>query len=88
MSYSATICFKTIKYKELYNFFGSLKAFCRANFDQIAKDNFIFMPTIDREHMLQQDSQYAKQQLDRAMNKCSSKSLARKRSYFSVKVTV
>lgn len=66
MSYSATICFKTIKYKELYKFFGSLKAFCKVNFDQIAKDNFIFMPTIDREHMLEQDSQYAKQQLDRA----------------------
>ena len=66
MSYSATICFKTIEYKELYKFFGSLKAFCKVNFDQIAKDNFIFMPTIDREHMLEQDSQYAKQQLNRA----------------------
>lgn len=66
MSYSATICFKTVKHKELYKFFGSLKAFCKANFDQIAKDNFIFMPTIRKGHMLEQDSQYAKEQLDRA----------------------
>lgn len=66
MSYSATICFKTVKHKELYKFFSSLKAFCKANFDQTAKDNFIFMPTINRDYMLAQDSQYAKEQLDRA----------------------
>lgn len=66
MSYSATICFKTVEHKELYKFFGSLKAFCKANFEQTAKDNFIFMPTINRDYMLKEDSRYAKEQLDRA----------------------
>ncbi len=66
MSYSATINFKTIKEGELYDFLKKIKDACKSNFAKIAQDNFIFMPSINKDYLLKNDSDYAKEQLDRA----------------------
>lgn len=66
MSYSATICFKTVKENELYPFLKKIKDTCKEKFDEIAKDEFIFMPSINKNYLLKNDSEYAKEQLDRA----------------------
>lgn len=65
MSYSATICFKTVKGNELYSFLKKIKDACKEKFDDIAKDNFLYMPSINRDYLLKKDSEYAKEQLDR-----------------------
>lgn len=46
MSYSAQINFKVIKEGELYAFFKKIKDTCKEKFDEIADDNFIYMPSI------------------------------------------
>lgn len=66
MSYYATINFKTVKEGELYGFLKQIKDACKAKFDKIAKDNYIFMPSINKDYLLKNDSEYAKDQLDRA----------------------
>ena len=66
MSYSATINFKTVKEGELYDFLKQIKDACKEKFDEIAKDEFIFMPSINKDYMLKNDSEWAKEQLDRA----------------------
>lgn len=66
MSYSAEINFKTVKEGELYAFFKQIKDACKAKFDEIAKDNFTYMPSISKDYLLKNDSEYAKDQLDRA----------------------
>jgi hypothetical protein len=66
MSYSATICFKTVKENEIYSFLKKIKDTCKKKFDEIAKDEFIFMPSINKNYLLKNDGEYAKEQLDRA----------------------
>lgn len=66
MSYSATINFKTVKEGELYGFLKQIKDACKAKFDEIAEENYIFMPSINKDYLLKNDSEYAKEQLDRA----------------------
>ena len=66
MSYSATINFKTVKEGELYGFLKRIKDACKAKFAEIAEDNYIFMPSINKDYLLKNDSEYAKDQLDRA----------------------
>ena len=66
MSYNATINFKTVKEGELYAFLKKIKDTCKEKFDEIAEDNYIFMPSINKEYLLKNDSEYAKDQLDRA----------------------
>lgn len=66
MSYSATINFKTVKEGELYAFLKKIKDTCKEKFEEIAKNEFIFMPSINKEYMLKNDSEYAREQLDRA----------------------
>lgn len=66
MSYSATINFKTVKEGELYEFLKKIKDTCKEKFAEIAKDNFIYMPSIKNDYMMKNDSEYAKEQLDRA----------------------
>ena len=66
MSYSAEINFKTVKEGELYGFLKQIKDACKAKFDEIAKDNFTYMPSISKDYLLKNDSEYAKDQLDRA----------------------
>ena len=66
MSYYATINFKTVKEGELYGFLKQIKDACKAKFDEIAKGNYIFMPSINKDYLLKNDSEYAKDQLDRA----------------------
>ena len=66
MSYSATINFKTIKEGELYAFFKKIKDTCKEKFDEIAEDNCIYMPSINKDYLLKNDSEYGKDQLDRA----------------------
>ena len=41
MSYSATICFKTLKEGEVYAFLKKIKDICKEKFDEIAEENFI-----------------------------------------------
>lgn len=66
MSYYATINFKTVKEGELYGFLKQIKDACKAKFAEIAKDNFIYMPSINKDYLLKNDSEYAKDQIDRA----------------------
>ena len=68
MSYSATICFKTIKEGELYSFFKKIKDTCKEKFDDIAKDNFLYMPSVSsmKKRMLEGASDRAKEEADRA----------------------
>lgn len=67
MSYSATICFKTIKEGELYSFFKKIKDTCKEKFDDIAKDNFLYMPSVsfNRKRMLEGATDRAKEEVDR-----------------------
>jgi hypothetical protein len=65
MSYSAQINFKVIKEGELYAFFKKIKDTCKEKFDEIAEDNFIFMPSIKNDYMMKNDGEWAKEQLDR-----------------------
>lgn len=48
MSYSATINFKMVKEGELYAFLKHIKDACKSKFDEIAEDNYIFMPSINK----------------------------------------
>ena len=66
MSYSATINFKIVKEGELYGFLKQIKDACKSKFNEIAKDEYIFMPSINKDYLLKNDSEYAKDQLDRA----------------------
>lgn len=66
MSYSATINFKTIKEGELYAFFKKIKDTCKDKFDEIAEDEYIYMTSINKDYLLKNDSEYAKDHLDRA----------------------
>ena len=65
MSYNATINFKTVKEGELYGFLKQIKDTCKEKFDEISKDEFIFMPSINKDYLLKNDSEWAKEQLDR-----------------------
>lgn len=68
MSYSATINFKTVKEGELYAFFKKIKDTCKEKFDDIAEDNFIYMPSIHfaNKRTLEGASDRAKEDADRA----------------------
>jgi hypothetical protein len=68
MSYSADINFKTVKEGELYAFLKQIKDTCKENFDEIAKDNFIFMPSVSstKKRLLEGASDRAKEEVDRA----------------------
>ena len=66
MSYSAQINFKTIKEGELYAFLKQIKDACKENFDEIAKGNFIFMPSVKSSHLLKNANEWTKEELDRA----------------------
>ena len=46
MSYSATICFKTVREGEIYDFLKQIKDACKEKLEEIAKDEFIYMPSI------------------------------------------
>ena len=46
MSYSCTIYFKNIKADEVYSFFQELKTKLISKTDEIAKDNFLWLPSI------------------------------------------
>lgn len=47
MSYYAPISFKTIKEGELYAFLKKIKDTCKEKIDDIAKKNFLYMPTLN-----------------------------------------
>ncbi|MBQ8567301.1 MAG: hypothetical protein IJ445_06955 [Clostridia bacterium] len=65
MSYSAQINFKIVKEGELYGFLKQIKDACKEKIDEIAEDEFIYMPSIKNDYMLKNDSDWAKEQLDR-----------------------
>ena len=66
MSYSATICFKTVREGEIYDFLKQIKDACKEKLEEIAKDEFIYMPSIKNDYMVKNDSDWVKEQLDRA----------------------
>lgn len=68
MSYSAEINFKTVKEGELYAFLKQIKDTCKEKFDEIAEDNFIFMPSvsISNRRLLEGTSCEVKERVDRA----------------------
>lgn len=66
MSYRAEINFKTIKEGELYAFFKQLKDACKDKFEQIAEDNFIYIPSSINSHLLKNATEWEKEELDRA----------------------
>ena len=51
MSYSCTIHFKNIKAGEVYSFFQELKRKLISKTDEIAKDNFLWLPSIRNSHL-------------------------------------
>lgn len=65
MSYYAPINFKMVKEGELYAFLKKIKDTCKEKFEEIAKQEFIYMPSINKDYLLKNDSEYAKEQLDR-----------------------
>ena len=66
MSYSATICFKAVREGEIYDFLKQIKDACKEKLEEIAKDEFIYMPSIKNDYMVKNDSDWVKEQLDRA----------------------
>lgn len=66
MSYNAEINFKTIKEGELYAFFKQLKDACKDKFEQIAEDDFIYMPSIRNSHLLKNATEWGTKELDQS----------------------
>lgn len=66
MSYGATIHFKSISAEEVYPFFQKLKTALAEKFEEIAKDNFLWMPSIRNAHRYKDISPEAKMDIDRA----------------------
>ena len=65
MSYSATICFKTVREGEIYDFLKQIKDACKEKFEEIAKDEFLYMPSVKNDCLLKNHSEWAIEQLDR-----------------------
>lgn len=65
MSYSAQICFKTLEEGELYSFLQQFKALVNSSFDAIAKDNFLWLPSIRYEHRNDELPDYTRFELDK-----------------------
>lgn len=65
MSYSATICFKIVREGEIYDFLKQIKDHCKEKFNEIAEDEFIYLPSISKDYLLKNDSDWAKEQIDR-----------------------
>lgn len=68
MSYYAPISFKTIKEGELYSFFKKIKDTCKEKFDDIAKKNFHYMPSLNscKRRVFEGASDMAKREADEA----------------------
>lgn len=68
MSYFAPISFKTIREGELYGFFKKIKDTLKEKFNEIAENNFIFMPSINtcNHRIFDGASDRAKEEADRA----------------------
>ena len=50
MSYGAEICFKVVPADQVFNFFHELKTACTSKLEEIAKDNFLYLPSKRREY--------------------------------------
>lgn len=59
MSYSCVISFKTIEADKLYGFFQQLKLKIIEKFPEIAKDNFIYLPSIRQKGALKGANEWA-----------------------------
>ena len=64
MSYGAQICFKTIPAKDLFGFFQNLKTECSQKFKEIAKDNFLYLPSKRSEY--KKIDEYLQEQANRS----------------------
>lgn len=69
MSYHATINFKTLKPNELYPFFQKLKATTSKSIEQIAEDEFIYMPSNRYGHLYENVREAVKRGADEAWAK-------------------
>lgn len=63
MSYGAEICFKVIPADQLFDFFRDLKSACTSKFKEIAKDNFLYLPSKRFEY--RETSEYHQENADR-----------------------
>lgn len=64
MSYNATICFKTIGAEEIYPFFHQFKMLVTEKMDEIAEEEFLWMPSIRHTLFNTLDNDSAKRIID------------------------
>lgn len=66
MSYSCTIHFKNIKADEVYSFFQELKTKLISKIDDIAKDNFLWLPSIRDEYKYKDIDKFIVREINRS----------------------
>ena len=69
MSYSASISFKTIDEQGLYQFLQKLKETATERIDEIAEDEFIYMPSIRYDHLYKDVNPVVERDADEAWAK-------------------
>lgn len=69
MSYGASISFKTIDEQGMYQFFQKLKDTAKDRIDKIAKDEFLYMPSIRYAHLYKDVRKIVAQDADKAWAK-------------------
>lgn len=63
MSYGAQICFKVVPANQVYKFFQELKTACTSKFKEIAKDNFLYLPS--KRPQYKETNEYHQEQANR-----------------------
>ena len=69
MSYNATISFKTLKAAEIYPFFQEFKKCVSNSLNDIAKDEFLYMPSIRYDYFYKDEKDTVVNEIDRAWAK-------------------
>lgn len=64
MSYSCTIYFKNIKADEVYSFFQKIKERAISKTDEIAKETFLWMPSIRNRHLYKDTEDFIVETID------------------------
>jgi hypothetical protein len=64
MSYSCEIYFKNIKADEVYSFFQKIKERAISKTDEIAKENFLWMPSIRNRHLYKDTEDFIVETID------------------------
>lgn len=66
MSYSCTIYFKNIKADEVYSFFQKIKKRVISKTDEIAKDNFLWLPSIRNSHRFKDIDEFIDDEINKS----------------------